>query len=176
VLVASAPTFLLAWLLRRAAAASFQSPLLAASMLILTGLMLFSVRKTASLRGLKEMKWSDALLIGVFQGVAIFPGISRSGMTICAGLLRGLKRPLAARFAFLVAIPAVCAAGVYEGVKAASSLTSAAVGEAVFGAGIAALSGYFALKAVIKIVQRGEISRFAYYLWIFGALAIILQL
>jgi len=176
VLVASAPTFLLAWVFRRAAAATFQSPLLAASMLILTGIMLFSTRKTAPLRGLKEMKLSDALLIGAFQGLAIFPGISRSGMTICAGLLRGLKRPLAARFAFLVAIPAVCAAGLYEGLKAASAGASAPVNEALLGAGVAALSGYFALKAIIKIVRRGEISRFAYYLWIFGAAAIILQL
>jgi undecaprenyl-diphosphatase len=122
------------------------------------------------------MKWSDALLIGVFQGLAIFPGISRSGITICAGLLRGLKRPLAARFAFLVAIPAVCAAGLYEGLEAISNGTSPAVAEAALGAGVAALSGYFALKAIIKIVRRGEIFRFAYYLWIFGALAIILSI
>ena len=176
VLVASIPTFLLAWLFRRPAAACFQSPLLAASTLILTGLMLFSVRNTTALRGLKEMKWSDALLIGALQGLAIFPGISRSGMTICAGLLRGLKRPLAARFAFLVAIPAVCAAGLYQGLKAAGSATSAPVAEAVLGAGVAAVSGYVALRVVIKIVRRGKISYFAYYLWIFGLLALILQL
>ncbi len=176
VLVASLPTFLLAWLLRRPAAACFQSPILAASMLILTGLMLFSVRKTAALRGLREMKWSDALLIGALQGLAIFPGISRSGMTICAGLLRGLKRPLAARFAFLVAIPAVCAAVLYEGIKAVGSAGPSPVGQAVLGAGVAAVSGYIALKVIIKLVRRGEISYFAYYLWIFGLLAIILQL
>jgi undecaprenyl-diphosphatase len=117
-----------------------------------------------------------ALAIGVAQGLAIFPGVSRSGATIAVALLLGVERETAARFSFLLAVPAVLGALVFElkdyqfGGAAASETTGASA--MLAGALVAAVTGIVALKLLLGVVRRGKISLFAYYCWGLGLLAI----
>jgi len=116
-----------------------------------------------------------ALAIGVAQGLAIFPGVSRSGATIAVALLLGVERESAARFSFLLAVPAVLGALVFElkdyQFGAATSETTGALAM-LAGALVAAATGIIALKLLLGVVRRGKISLFAYYCWGLGLLAI----
>lgn len=90
----------------------FGTPVIAASFLLLTAaLLLFGEYKRSGKKELSGMSWLDAIVIGLFQMMALFPGISRSGSTIVGGLLRGLDRELAARYSFLLGVPAILGAG-----------------------------------------------------------------
>ncbi len=122
----------------------------------------------------------QALLIGTAQGLAIIPGISRSGTTIAVALLLGIERELAARFSFILAIPAVLGALAFE-LKdyfpidgAGGGAETGAVGAAsmLLGAVAAAVVGIIALKLLLGIVRKGKISLFAYYCWALGLLVI----
>ncbi|MBI4832985.1 MAG: undecaprenyl-diphosphate phosphatase [Candidatus Lindowbacteria bacterium] len=123
----------------------------------------------------KTVPLGYALLIGTGQGLAIAPGISRSGTTIAIALLLGVDRELAARFSFLMAIPAILGAFLFE-MRDYSSLTNG--GEAVGGGAIllgtlaAMAMGIVALKLLLNVVKRGRISLFAYYCWAVGVIAI----
>lgn len=118
-----------------------------------------------------------ALLIGTAQGLAVLPGVSRSGSTIAVALLLGVERELAARFSFLMAIPAVMGAvviGLKDYAPSANGLHAGTGGAAMLsGAVIAAVVGIFALKLLLYFVKRGRLSVFAYYCWALGLLAIV---
>ena len=109
------------------------------------------------------------LVIGIAQGLAITPGISRSGTTIAVALFLGLERELAARFSFLLAIPAICGAFVLT----AKDANVASLDFGVLGVGFVAsmLSGYGALVLLVKLVKRGDFAWFAPYLFALAALA-----
>lgn len=108
----------------------------------------------------------DALWIGLAQAVALLPGVSRSGATIAAGLLRGLKREAAARFSFLMSLPVIAGALLMESLQALQSGVGAPerLGLLV-GFVAAALSGYFALAFLFRHVQARNLRPFAYYCW-----------
>jgi len=157
----------------------FASTTAAGTGLMITGAILISTlwRKGAGSEGPENLSsriaiW-QALLIGVAQGLAIFPGISRSGTTIAVALLLGVERELAARFSFLLAIPAIAGALVFELKDYAPPAASAtSMGVMLCGAVIAAITGVLALKLLLGIVRKGQISLFAYYCWALGLLAI----
>jgi len=113
--------------------------------------------------GGKLLTWQMALMIGVVQGLAITPGISRSGSTIAIALLLGLSRESAARFSFLVSIPAICGAVV---LKSRHGFNTETVDWLSVGVGFAAAMfvGYGALVMLVALVKRGGIHRFAWYL------------
>jgi len=117
-----------------------------------------------------------ALVIGTAQGFAIIPGVSRSGTTIAVALLLGVERELAARFSFLLAIPAVLGALVFElkdyTPAASSGAATASMPVMLAGAFFAAVTGIFALLFLMNIVRKGKLSYFAYYCWAIGLLAI----
>lgn len=143
--------------------------------LLVTGSVLF-LTKTAKVNDNKTTGFGikDALLIGLVQGLAITPGLSRSGLTISAGLFLGLDRELAARYSFLLFIPAVLGA---LAVQLASSGPSV-FGPASLAAGFAAalVSGLAALTFLLKLVQRGHLHYFAYYCWLAGLVTVGLTL
>ncbi|KAF0107446.1 MAG: undecaprenyl-diphosphatase [Anaerolineaceae bacterium] len=116
ILIATIPALLAGYLLKDAIEALFQTPLLEASIRLLTAAVLMTLAEwlTKKNRSLEKMTWLDALIVGLFQVIAVFPGASRSGTTISAGMLRGFDRKSAARFAFLMSIPVMLAAGGYE--------------------------------------------------------------
>ena len=102
------------------------------------------------------------LPIGIAQGIAIIPGISRSGATISAGLFLGLDRELSGKFSFLLSIPAILGATILEARKIASVET---LELNLVGMGAAFLVGLVALKFLMKIIKFGNFSLFAYYCW-----------
>jgi len=130
-----------------------------------------------------EMKWIDALVIGLFQAVAIIPGISRSGATISAGLYRRLNRDFAARFSFLLSIPTILGALVLQGkdlVKAgaaeagAASAASLGIGPIPLAAGVlsACIVAFFSIRLTLKIVRERSLLGFALYTGILGILVL----
>ena len=122
-------------------------------------------------RDLGGTTWIDALLIGLGQALALIPGVSRSGTTISIALLLGLDRRLAARYSFLLAVPAILGAVTVQigesGGIPADQWTAVAAGTVM-----AAVSGYIALKLLLSIVVAGNLSRFSYYCWGIGLLTL----
>ena len=113
-----------------------------------------------------------ALLVGVAQAFAITPGISRSGTTIVAGLHLGVERVMAARFSFLLSIPAITGAVMLH-LRKASSASSDNLMIYAAGAVVAAATGYLALRWLVRLVKRGELHWFSYYLWPLGIAVLV---
>lgn len=144
--------------------------------LIATGFILFFSDRMA--RGRKDARNAtmvDALLVGCAQALGTLPGISRSGSTISAGMLRGFDRTFAVRFSFLMSLPAVLGANILtlvdvikEGAIDTSMLPVYLVGTAVAG-----VVGYFAIHLVNLLTNKGKFGAFAYYCWIMGAVSLV---
>ena len=138
----------------------------------LTAVLLWRTRSlTDRSRSILEMSWHDALIIGLAQGIAITPGISRSGTTIAVALMLGLRRELAARFSFLLSIPAILGAFLLKA-KDFDFGSSQALLPLAVGFTAAAVSGWGALVLLLRLVRSGDFSRFAYYLAPLSILAI----
>jgi len=146
--------------------------------LLFTGFLLwFAERKGSESKDIQKMTFIDSLIIGTFQGMAIIPGISRSGSTIVAGLLRGLKKPLTTEFSFLLALPATFGAFLLGIIKVIRGGNGVIVNmPLVVGVVLSTVVGIISLKALIKILNRNKLHYFSYYLWIVGAVTIISQL
>jgi undecaprenyl-diphosphatase len=118
----------------------------------------------------KELNYLDSMLIGISQGIAIIPGISRSGFTISTGLLRKLKREKAFKYSFLLSIPAVLGAMGATIVKNHETLmvSNPDLGFTILGATISFIVGYVALQVLKRIFMKQKFYLFAYYCWIIG--------
>ncbi|MGI8484554.1 MAG: undecaprenyl-diphosphate phosphatase, partial [Thermomicrobiales bacterium] len=115
------------------------------------------------------LRWMDAVIIGIAQALAVFPGVSRSGSTITAGLFRGLKRADAARFSFLAGMPIILAAGAKGVLDAAQEgMSGNDVLLFVVGAATAAVVGFFTITALLKFLQSQSTMVFVVYRVIFG--------
>ncbi|MFA5811079.1 MAG: undecaprenyl-diphosphate phosphatase [bacterium] len=153
----------------------FSSVTAAAAMLLVTGCILWGTRFARDQRiGVSGMGFWRALLVGVAQAIAIIPGISRSGSTISGGLYLGVDRALAARFAFLLAVPAIGGASLFK-LKEMQHFSHDIAVAAIAGAAVAAIVGFACIKWLLRIVKRGRFSWFAYYCWAAG-LATLLYL
>jgi undecaprenyl-diphosphatase len=131
--------------------------------LLVTGaLVLLSRRLSRGSRTLEQVSAADALTVGLLQSAALVPGISRSGSTIVAGLARGLSREAAARFSFLLSIPAILGATVYE-IPNASSVPGEAVMSYVTGFITAFIVGYMAIAIVLRCLANERFHLFGYY-------------
>lgn len=142
---------------------------------IVTGFLLWIAEKKGTEgKDVKDVKLLDAILIGIFQGIAIIPGISRSGSTIVGGLFRGLKKPVATEFSFLLALPATFGAFLL-GMKDVAEGGGAFInGPLVLGVALSAVTGVFAIKALIKLLNNNKLKYFSYYLWVLGILTIVM--
>lgn len=175
IVIGSIPTAIIGLCLYRIVDQIFSSLLLVGVMLIVTGTMLWLTRKPRSGgKGVSGFTIKMALVIGLTQGLAIMPGISRSGSTIAIGLLLGLNRETAARFSFLLSIPAIVGA-VLLGLKDITHMETAALSIVLMGSATAALVGYGALSLLVFIVKQGRLHLFSPYCWILGVIAIILN-
>lgn len=116
IVIATIPALLSGYFFRDFVQALFRTPLFEAAIRFFTASILLALAEyfDRRLRGLESMTWLDALVIGLFQIIAVFPGASRSGTTISGGMFRGFNREDAARFAFLMSVPVMLAAGAYE--------------------------------------------------------------
>ena len=137
-------------------------------MLMITGVILFLTRFTTGKdRGIAGMRWYEAVLIGLAQGMAIAPGISRSGTTIAVALFLGLERETAARFSFMLFIPAITGAIALQGDMDAGGVS---IGVMALGFTTSLLVGYFCLKLLVVFVRKGKLPWFAYYCLLAGFL------
>lgn len=143
--------------------------------LIATGFILFLAEKLGRKnRVLNNMNWKDSLIIGLAQTLAFIPGISRSGVTISAGLVKNFKREEAARFSFLMAIPVIAGAGIVKFFDSYAELTDRSAALFLSGFTAALISGFLAIHFLLNFIQRLRLSYFAYYCWLAGALSFAL--
>jgi undecaprenyl-diphosphatase len=173
VIAGSIPTAIIGLVFKDTFEALFCSATTVGIALIITGLFLMATHyaKNAEL-GIEQTGVGRAILIGIAQGMAITPGISRSGATIAAGLLLGVNREVAARFSFVLSIPAILGAMLLH-LKNMDTTVPTNWTPSIIGAVVAAITGYIALKLLLKVVRRGHLHWFAYYCWAVGLLALV---
>jgi undecaprenyl-diphosphatase len=153
-----------------------------AIIIALLGAALFVAERIAQhLRGMEQLSFRDAILIGCAQALAVFPGVSRSGSTITAGLWLGLRRETAARFSFLLSAPIIAGAGMKSIYDAFSQFRAGKILPselALFPIGFlaAAISGYLCIKFLLRFLQRNSTDVFVYYRWTLAALIIVVAL
>jgi len=168
--VASIPAAIVGFLLHDEIGALFDSPRATAVMFVATALVLAASRIG---RPERRLTAATALLIGVAQAVAILPGCSRSGWTITAGLLLGLRFHRAAEFSFLISIPAILGALALEIWKNPVAASRGDIATLLIGGLAAFLAGWFALRLLLRILRSGSMHGFSYYLVALGAAAFV---
>lgn len=180
--IGSIPTGILGLLLENMAEAAFARSWAVGLGLLATAIVLFAVERRPQApeqtKSLEQLSWQDAVWIGIAQGLAVFPGVSRSGSTIAAGLARSLKREVAAEFSFLLAVPAILAA---TGLKISEALAEPAVHSSLwleYLAGVLAafVLGAIAIRFLMHLLQRSRLDLFAYYCAALGVAAILWRL
>lgn len=147
---------------------------------ILTGLiLLYADSRTGGKKKIRNMSIFDSLIVGTMQGVAILPAVSRSGMTISTCLARGMDRENAARFSFLLSIPAILGGMVLtiKDMLTGEVVLTEALGTVPMIAGFiaAAVSGYFAIRFMVNIIKNGKLKWFSLYVFILGTVLIVDQ-
>ncbi len=143
--------------------------------LVITGLILLAVNWLAGRKEQHHTTAFDALLIGTAQVVALVPGISRSGTTIAAGLLRGLHRDWAPRFAFLLSAPVILGGTVFQVIRLVQNpISSQQLGIYLLGGLTAAISGYFAVHLVVRTVRAGNLIYFSGYCILVGIITAVI--
>jgi len=171
-------TVVVAFPLRRVAVAAFSLPLWVGVGLLLTGVIVAATKLLPGGCGDESTTtWRQALTIGLAQGLAVFPGLSRSGVTIAASLGTGLDRGWAARFSFLLSVPVIAAVTFGQVFERKAELVLAGNGFLIactVGAVAAGITGYFALQLVIKTVSSRIFHRFAWYCIPLGLLVLTL--
>lgn len=175
-IAATIPTVIIALVLKDSVEAAFQSASTLGIGFLITGIVLWGVESAKpGNKVLKEMSWKDALVIGVAQGFAIFPAVSRSGSTIAGALFQKLDRKFAARFSFLLSMPAIMGSIVFQVKDIVAVGQSSEVLPIIVGTLVAAISGFFAIKLMLDIITRKSLKIFAYYVFGLGSLILLDQ-
>ena len=175
VVIATIPAGLIGLLIKDQVEAAFNSPLATGIFLLVTAALLFLAEYLGKRsRGLKQMNWLDAVVVGLAQALAIFPGVSRSGATISAGMLRNLKRPSAARFSFLMSIPVFVAAAVLS-ISDLADIPNLSGFLPVLLAGFlaAAVVGYLSIRWLLAFISKHSLKGFAVYCIALAVLTIL---
>lgn len=147
-----------------------RAPWLVAILLIFMGIILWIVDRTSrKAKGIEQVTWPEAIYIGIAQVLALAPGVSRSGITITAGLISGMKREDAARFSFLLATPIILGAGVFKMRHLVHGFPSGEALPFVFGVISAALIGYLAVWFLLRYLQKHTLTLFVWYRLLVGA-------
>lgn len=179
IIAATVPTAVIGFLFDEKFEKLYSNVLAIGICLVITGCILFAAEKWGkNLHGIKNTKFKHAITVGILQGCAIAPGISRSGSTIVGGLACGLKREWAVRFAFLVSIPPILGSVILElpDALAAGTVDSSLTVPILAGVIVSAVSGLIAIKGMIRLVSGKKLSYFSYYTWILGISVIVYSL
>jgi undecaprenyl-diphosphatase len=148
----------------------FSEPGYVAIALVITGIVLaVSTAIPVGTRTVEDARAGDAIVIGLAQALALIPGISRSGMTITAALAQGLERVEAARYAFLLGVPAIAGAGLVEGLELVDR--GGFESSLLVGMAVAAITGYLAIDGLVRLLGRAGLAPFAIYCIGFGTIA-----
>ena len=176
IVVGSIPTALIGLVFGWHIESTFQTILPIAIALIFFGALLYS-SKFGKSEG-DNIDYRTAVMMGIAQGIAIIPGVSRSGATIAVALLLGIKREKAFKFSFLLSIPLILGASAYTAYAQFEKLTSSNLGwaELLAGAIVAMFVGYFAIKLLWKTITKEKFHMFAFYCWLLGAVLVLSQI
>jgi undecaprenyl-diphosphatase len=178
IIIATIPALLVGYALKDTIETLFKTPLLEAGIRLMAAAVLLASaeRLDKQTRTLKDMTWLDALFIGFFQVIAVFPGASRSGTTISGGMFRGFDRYEAARFAFLMSVPVLLAAGIYE-TKSVIDMpgTRQLLPSLITGFTASAIVGWVSLKWLMEYLHRHSLYVFAGYCALVGAACLLAQ-
>ncbi|PIX33497.1 MAG: undecaprenyl-diphosphatase [Candidatus Infernicultor aquiphilus] len=154
----------------------FNKPIIVSFMLIITGAILWIGNKnyTGGSKNISKITYQDAIFIGLAQAVAIIPGISRSGLTVFAGLYRNLDREFAAKYSFILSIPIILGATIFK----VRELLSWNINfyNLILSGLVASISSYGAMKVFIRLLKNRKIYFFSYYLWILSIFTIWITL
>lgn len=178
IIIATIPTGLMGILLGNIFESFYSSTLIVGVALLVTGILLLLAERFGSgKRSIQDMHWLDATIVGIFQGFAITPGLSRSGSTIVGSLFRGFNKELATKFSFLISIPAILGAAVLE-FKDVFEIGMENVSVSIVVAGVLAafISGLFAIKALINLIKKEKLYYFSFYTWAIGLTVIVISL
>ncbi|MFY8001782.1 MAG: undecaprenyl-diphosphatase UppP [Candidatus Kapaibacteriota bacterium] len=137
--------------------------LIAWTLIVLAVVLFIAERVSKQLRGFEEITWRDAVIIGFAQTLALFPGASRSGTTITAGLFTGLKRDVAARFSFLLSIPAVFASGLLQLKQSLAFMNTQDLTTLLVATLVSGISGYAAIALLLRYLQTHTTTVFVVY-------------
>ncbi len=175
-ILGSIPTAIIGLLFKDFFTGLFHNLTVVSSMLLVTGCLLYvSERARSDGRRDRDMTLSDALFVGIAQGCAIIPGISRSGATISTLLLKGVEGETAARFSFLLALPAIFGAGLLS-MKDVSKVASGEIPAYLAGTGVAFVAGLFSIHFLMKVIRKRRLFAFAFYCWLAGGIFLTLSL
>ena len=153
-----------------------ENPLYVSILLLFTGCILFFSEK---LKGkTKELNLKTAIFIGIAQGFAVFPGLSRSGLTIATGIYNGLDRLRAAKFSFILSVPIIILASMVYPLLELDMAEIKTFNYNAMAAGCICsfVSGFLCIKYFMKFLEKFSLKGFAYYCWIIGILMIIVSL
>ncbi|MBN1779229.1 MAG: undecaprenyl-diphosphatase UppP [Candidatus Buchananbacteria bacterium] len=179
ILIATIPGAIFGYLFENDIETIFRSPMLIAITLILAGLLLFVADKYfEKIKQLNEIKLGSAIIIGLAQALALIPGVSRSAITIIAGLSQKMKREAAAKFSFLLSMPIIFGAGLKKLIDLTDqqSLTSAEWWVLFFGFISSFITGYFVIKYFLKFLQSHSFNVFVVYRLVLGFVILALIL
>lgn len=154
----------------------FSKPIITSFMLMITGVLLWfgNKKKSSGNKNISEITYKDAIIIGLAQAIAIFPGISRSGLTVIAGLSRNLNREFAAKYSFILSVPIILGASMFK-IRELSSL-DINIYIMLLSVLMAAIASYGAMKIFIKLLKNRKLYFFSYYLWTLSVLTILITL
>ena len=175
IIVATLPLFAVL-LVKDAVDAAFSNVTFVSAALIATGFLLFfSDRMARGRKNARSATMVDALLVGCAQAVGTLPGISRAGITISAGMLCGFDRSFAVRFSFLMSLPAVLGANILEVADAvqAGGVDTSRLPMYLVGMVVSGVVGYFAIRLVNLLANKGKFGAFAYYCWAVGIVSLV---
>lgn len=177
IIVSTIPTGIMGYLGSKLITDASSTLIIPGICLIITAvLLLFSDKKADCWKIPKDVSYGEGILIGIAQGFATLPGLSRSGTTIAAETLCGLDRRFAVKYSFILSIPAIVGAAVLELSDISSeAITGQVAGTYAAGMIAAAVVGYFAIRSMLKLVQNKKMKYFAYYCFAAGIFAIIGQ-
>ena len=174
--VATLPAVVVALLLEDAIEAAFAGAAFLGVGFLFTGAVLWGVEMIpAGVKTLDKMKWQHAIIIGIAQGVAIFPAVSRSGSTIAGALFCGLDRKFAARFSFLMSIPAILGSIVFQIKDIVQVGATFEPLPLVLGTAVSAAAGFLAIKVMLRVIVKQRLRVFACYVFALGILVLLDQ-
>lgn len=175
IIVATLPLFLILPIKDKVEAAMGSVTFVSVALLLTGFILYFSDRMARGRKTERTATLADAVLVGFAQAVGTLPGISRSGITISAGLLRGYDRVFAVRFSFLMSLPAVLGANILslKDVVETGGVDMERMPVYLVGTLVAAVVGYFAIRLVNLLSDKGKFGAFAYYCWGAGLVALI---
>lgn len=176
IILATIPIGIIGFLFNDPIEAMFQSVTIPAFFLLITGILLYtSQRINVGNKDVEKTGVKESIIVGISQAFALIPGLSRSGTTISTGLYLGFDKEFAAKFSFLLSIPAILGANMLHLKDIGAGLDSSIMAY-VLGILAAIISGYLAISIVLKLIKEKSLDVFAYYCWIVGAAILIYSL